>query len=150
MLERAFSRRAASLSGDGCGGGFVDERLLGWKSAGSDACCEASTSDAIRVSRFDSPAFSPGSKTDPESSFLLGEAASSVQSFGFRLNEHVFPSSVPGLGSNMGVTKLLEAYFFFAQMPAFEPGDLVEVRYELCRSQQTFATFQGESMCLSV
>lgn len=28
-------------------------------------------------------------------------------------------------------------------MPKISPGDLVEVRYELSRSQQTFATFQG-------
>ena len=29
------------------------------------------------------------------------------------------------------------------QMPGFGPGDLVEVQYELSRSQQTVATFQG-------
>lgn len=28
-------------------------------------------------------------------------------------------------------------------MPQFQPGDLLEVRYELSRSQQTFAVFQG-------
>jgi len=28
-------------------------------------------------------------------------------------------------------------------MPKFQPGDLLEVRYELSRSQQTFAVFQG-------
>lgn len=33
-------------------------------------------------------------------------------------------------------------------MPKFAPGDLLEVRYELSRSQQTFAVFQG--FCTSV
>ncbi|KAK1442618.1 hypothetical protein BgAZ_301360 [Babesia gibsoni] len=28
-------------------------------------------------------------------------------------------------------------------MPAINLGDLIEVKYELCRTQQTFATFQG-------
>merc|ERR1719454_2470265 len=33
-------------------------------------------------------------------------------------------------------------------MPKINPGDLVEVKYELSRSQQTFAVFQG--FCIEV
>jgi len=36
----------------------------------------------------------------------------------------------------------------FAAMPKINPGDLVEVKYELSRSQQTFAVFQG--FCVEV
>lgn len=31
------------------------------------------------------------------------------------------------------------------QMPAINLGDLIEVKYELSRTQQTFATFQGKT-----
>ncbi|KAL8270797.1 hypothetical protein Esti_005271 [Eimeria stiedai] len=34
------------------------------------------------------------------------------------------------------------------QLPRFGPGDLVEVQYELSRSQQTVATFQGYVLSL--